>query len=84
MKGGHYGNGIGEIVATRLQCNGNENDIGQCSATWWPQTTSESHSNDVGVNCDGGTRREILFAFFSLRGWGYVNFGLGDRDERGM
>lgn len=53
MKGGHYGNGIGEIVATRLQCNGAENDIGQCSATWWPQTKTESHTNDVGVNCDG-------------------------------
>ncbi|XP_045183820.2 scavenger receptor cysteine-rich domain superfamily protein-like [Mercenaria mercenaria] len=53
MKGAHYGSGIGEIIATRLQCNGDEDDIGQCSAEWWPQTTSQSHDHDVGVNCDG-------------------------------
>lgn len=53
MSGSFYGDGIGEVIASNLQCTGAENDIGQCSGRWWPDTTSSSHDHDVGVSCDG-------------------------------
>lgn len=49
----YYGQGIGEVVVSSPQCTGAEDDIGQCKATWWPQTSNLGHDNDVGVNCDG-------------------------------
>lgn len=53
MTGSFYGDGIGEVVASHLGCNGDESDIGQCQGRWWPRLSSNSHNNDVGVSCDG-------------------------------
>ncbi|XP_053404637.1 neurotrypsin-like [Mercenaria mercenaria] len=52
MRGAYYGQGFGHIQVSNLGCNGDESDLGHCSATWWPNTGSSSHSQDIGVSCD--------------------------------
>ncbi|XP_053387738.1 scavenger receptor cysteine-rich domain superfamily protein-like [Mercenaria mercenaria] len=49
----YYGQGVGRVLVSEMQCNGDESDIGQCSATWWPMTDSLKHDADVGISCDG-------------------------------
>lgn len=53
-----YGQGLGEIVASGLQCNGAEHSIGQCNFNW-PAYSGCDHSDDVYVNCDGGNVRNV-------------------------
>ncbi|KAL4239223.1 CD5 molecule-like [Mactra antiquata] len=60
MKGSYYGQGLGEIVVDNLQCNGGEDDIGHCDATWWPTTRINNHDHDIGVNCDGSTPIKLV------------------------
>ena len=50
--GAYFGEGLGEIVASGLQCNGDENTIGSCGGSWLA-TSSCHHSDDVSVSCDG-------------------------------
>ena len=67
MYNGYYGLGTGQIIANDLRCDGSETDIGHCSATWWPGTNSLTHSDDVGISCDG--RKFIVIVYLMITVW---------------
>ena len=46
----HYGQGSGQIWLNRLNCNGNESAIGECSHAGWGIHGCE-HKGDAGVEC---------------------------------
>lgn len=61
VKGSYYGKGLGEVVLSDLQCDGDELDIGECPGTWTSSTID--HTHDIGVSCDGGIWSYMPFPF---------------------
>ena len=49
----HYGPGNGTIWLTNVQCRGNENNIAQCSHSYWGETNC-NHNDDVSIVCNPG------------------------------
>ena len=47
----HYGRGSGPILFTRIECNGDEGSILECSRVLHASTCS--HADDAGVSCTG-------------------------------
>lgn len=51
MKHSFFGRGSGQIWLTGVQCTGLERSLTECKHADWGETSSCSHSNDVGVIC---------------------------------
>lgn len=48
-----HNRGLGEIIASDLNCDGTEYNLGQCGGSF-PATATCTHDDDVYVNCLGG------------------------------
>jgi len=49
--GSGFGTGSGQIWVRAVSCNGDEQSLESCNITWY--TSGCSHSEDVGVSCEG-------------------------------
>ena len=63
-----FGQGIGPIFFTNIGCSGSESSLLECSRSVFG-VTSCTHSQDIGVKCEGNDLKHQLSLIYALYGY---------------